>query len=74
MTPESLPEELPPQIWNNWSSADNVAFDLPDITTSELDWVSGPFKPNSTTTDTTTDAVGFHNDGPRPYATTNELG
>ncbi|OAG06745.1 uncharacterized protein CC84DRAFT_620271 [Paraphaeosphaeria sporulosa] len=37
MTPESLPEELPPQIWNNWPSADNMTFDVPDIA-SEIDW------------------------------------
>ncbi|KAF2438752.1 hypothetical protein P171DRAFT_490801 [Karstenula rhodostoma CBS 690.94] len=34
MTPESLPEELPPQIWNTWPFADNT---MPDIA-SEIDW------------------------------------
>ncbi|KAL5443909.1 hypothetical protein PMIN06_008573 [Paraphaeosphaeria minitans] len=37
VTPESLPEELPPQIWSNWPSADNMTFDMPDIA-SEIDW------------------------------------
>ena len=46
MTPESLPEELPPQIWNNWpSSTDSMAFGMPDTTTSEIDWVSSVLVP-----------------------------
>ena len=39
MTPESLPEELPPQIWNNWPSTDDMTFDMPGVA-SEIDWVS----------------------------------
>lgn len=39
MTPDSLPEELPPQIWNNWPSNDNAAFEMPEMTASEIDWV-----------------------------------
>lgn len=42
LTPDSLPESLPQQIWNNWPSAsdnlDNVSFEMPDIA-SEIDWV-----------------------------------
>ncbi|KAJ4286819.1 hypothetical protein N0V90_013071 [Kalmusia sp. IMI 367209] len=37
MTPESLPEELPPQIWGTWPSSDGVPFDMPDVA-SEIDW------------------------------------
>ncbi|KAL1613162.1 hypothetical protein SLS60_001394 [Paraconiothyrium brasiliense] len=40
LTPESIPEELPAQIWNNWPSTDNMndmAFDMPSIA-SEIDW------------------------------------
>lgn len=43
MTPESLPEDLPPQIWGTWSNSEVPpvpSLDMPDIP-SEIDWV-GP--------------------------------
>lgn len=40
LTPESISEELPPQIWGAWPvSGDDQPLDMPDIP-SEIDWVS----------------------------------
>jgi hypothetical protein len=73
MTPESLPEELPPQIWNTWPSSDNVTFDMPDIA-SEIDWVSHICAPLWLLLTTYLEFVGFYHDGPRSHATAYELG
>lgn len=38
MTPESIPEEVPPPIWGTWVTGDVPSLDMPDAF-SGIDWV-----------------------------------